>query len=234
MIKNFDKKNCQDLVLLFHILDNYGISDLTANHASVLSNDKKSFYINQHKHLFSQVKISNLIKIDINNKNKDLIKKVNLAGYNIHKYLHQSNRKPKWILHTHSELGVAISCLKEGFITRLNQSSARFHGMVEYINYGSMATLESEAKKIAKKTKKKTSLIILKNHGVIILADTIDELHHLTFHFEKCSKIQLSLLTNKKKINLISNKLATLTAKQHKSFGPIGKLSWQAIKNKFK
>ena len=38
-----DKKHKTDLVTLFKILDYHNLSDLTANHASVISDDKKSF-----------------------------------------------------------------------------------------------------------------------------------------------------------------------------------------------
>ena len=38
-----DKKHKTDLVTLFKILDYHNLSDLTANHASVISDDKKIF-----------------------------------------------------------------------------------------------------------------------------------------------------------------------------------------------
>ena len=59
-----DKKHKTDLVTLFKILDYHNLSDLTANHASVISDDKKSFYMNQHKYLFSQVSVKNLVKLN--------------------------------------------------------------------------------------------------------------------------------------------------------------------------
>ena len=54
-------------------------------------------------------------------------------------------------------------------------------------------------KKIANKLKSETRVIILRNHGVIILGKTIEELFHLTFHFEKCASIQLKLTDQKEK-----------------------------------
>ena len=229
-----DKENLKKLCNFFKILEIHKISDLTANHVSILSSEKGQFYTNQHKFLFSEMTPKNILKVRFYEKRKNILEKINIAGYQIHRFLHMSKAKPGAILHSHSVNAVAISCLKDGFIENLNQSSMRFYKKIKYVDFGSMAINEKIGLDIAKVVDENTSLIILKNHGNIILAKTIEELHHLTFHFEKCSKIQLSLLTNKKKINLISNKLATLTAKQHKSFGQIGKLSWQAIKNKFK
>ena len=147
-----------------------------------------------------------------------------------------SKYEPKAILHTHSENAVAISCLKGGFLTKLNQSSMRFYKSVEYVDYNAMAINQDEGKKIANKIKLDTRVVILRNHGVIILGETIEELFHLTFHFEKCASIQLKLSEQKSNIKLVSDKLANITSKMHKGFGPVGGLSWKAslrvIKNK--
>ena len=175
-----DKTIKKKLINFFKILELHGISDLTANHASVLSSDKKSFYTNQHKHLFSQVKNNNLIKINFFEKNKNLLKKVNKAGYQIHRFLHLSKAKPEAILHTHSINAVAISSLKQGFIEKLNQSSMRFYKKIKYVNYSAMVLDEKIGKELAKIVDTNTRLIILKNHGNIILAKTIEELQHLS------------------------------------------------------
>ena len=54
MNKKIDKQ--KQLEVLFKVIDHYNLSDLTANHASILSSDKKGFYINKHKYLFSEIK----------------------------------------------------------------------------------------------------------------------------------------------------------------------------------
>ena len=46
-----------------------------------------------------------------------------------------------------------------------------------------MVVDEKIGKKLASKIKKNTRIIILKNHGSIILGNSIKELFHLTFHF---------------------------------------------------
>ena len=69
------------LISFYKILALNGISDLTANHVSVLSSDNKSFYTNQHKYLFSQINEKNLIKVNLYESKKEILKKVNKAGY---------------------------------------------------------------------------------------------------------------------------------------------------------
>jgi len=212
----------------YKILSYHNIGDLTANHASILCSDKKSFFTNQHAHLFEEITNKNLIKVSLFEKNKNILNKVNIAGYYIHRNLHLSKFRPKAILHTHSENAVAISSLKNGFLTKLNQSSMRFYRAVEYVDYNGMAINQKEGKKIANKLKHNTRIIILRNHGIIILAKTIEELFHLTFHFEKCASIQLKSNNQKKNIKLVSDRIANITYKMHKGFGPVGQLSWNA------
>ena len=43
------------LANFYKILAYHRIGDLTANHASILSHDKNSFYTNQHAHLFEEI-----------------------------------------------------------------------------------------------------------------------------------------------------------------------------------
>ena len=97
-----------------------------------------------------------------------------------------------------------------------------------------MAVTEKIGKSIARVIDEDTRLIILKNHGNIILANTIEELHHLTFHFEKCCDIQLKILNSKSRYRLVNNKIALHTSKQHTHFGPVGKMSWEASMRKIK
>jgi ribulose-5-phosphate 4-epimerase/fuculose-1-phosphate aldolase len=226
---NLDNKRKKNLVLLFNVLNHFNISDLTANHASVMSSDKKSFYINQHKFLFSEISSKNLIKIETIKPDNNKLIKINRAGYYIHKYLHLSKAKPDYILHTHSENAVAISCLKNGFNTKLNQSSMRFYNAVKYFDYNGMVVDDKEGKKLARLVNSKTRLIILKNHGIIMMASTVEELFHLTFHFEKCASIQLKIINSGEKIVNVNNSVAQKTYNDHNSFGPVGNMSWNAI-----
>jgi ribulose-5-phosphate 4-epimerase/fuculose-1-phosphate aldolase len=231
-MNKIDKKNIKKLSIFFKILDLHKISDLTANHVSILASDHKSFFTNQHKHLFSQVNSKNLIKVNFYEKNKKKLEKVNIAGYQLHRFLHMSKAKPFAILHSHSVNAVAISCLKDGFIEKLNQSSMRFFKKITYVEYDAMAISEKIGKKVADKVDEGTRLIILKNHGNIILAKSLEELQHLTFHFEKCCEIQLKIINSKS--NLVIDKIAAKTAKQHTQFGPVGKMSWEASIKKIK
>ena len=185
--------------------------------------------MNQHQHLFSQIKVKNLVYVDLKSEFSKKYSIINKAGFYIHKFIHNSNYRPKAILHTHSINSVAISCLKEGFNEKLNQSSMRFFRRIEYLNYSGMVIDKKIGNKLAKIIKKNTKVIILKNHGSIIFADTIEELFHLTFHFEKCCNIQLSI-KNQSKTNKVSDAIAKLTCDQHEGFGAVGGMSWKASK----
>ena len=96
-----------------------------------------------------------------------------------------------------------------------------------------MVVDKKEGLKLHKLVDKDTKLIILRSHGIIILADTIDELFHLTFHFEKCAEIQLRIGT-KNSLTVVSDKISKLTCNQHEKFGKVGQMSWKAIKKAYK
>ena len=234
-MSKIDKKNIFKLCKFFQILDLYKISDLTANHASILSADKKSFFTNQHKFFFSQINPSNILKINFFEKNQRKLEKSNIAGFHIHRHLHLSKAEPFAILHTHSVNAVAMSCLKDGFIEKLNQSSMRFYKKVKYVEYNAMAITSDIGKEIASVVDKHTRLIILKNHGNIILGSSLEELQHLTFHFEKCCEIQFKITGMKTDYKKVTHEIASKTSNQHSSgFGSVGKMSWEASIRKLK
>ena len=114
-------------------------------------------------------------------------------------------------------------------IEKLNQSSMRFYRATEYFEYNGMVVNDTEGGKLSKLVNEKTRLIVLKNHGIIIIAPTIEELFHLTFHFEKCASIQLKIANSREKTNNIRNSIAQKTYNDHNSFGPVGSMSWNAI-----
>lgn len=153
--------------------------------------------------------------------------KINKAGFYIHKFLHNSKAKPGAILYTHSLNGVAISCLKEGFNEKLNQSSMRFFKRIKYFDYDGMVVDNNVAKNLCSQIDINKKIIILKNHGIIIIARDIEELFHLTFHFEKCCEIQLKL-SNNKELNKIGDKVAKLACDQNENFRKVGHMSWKA------
>ena len=223
----------KELANLFYVLDKMGIGDLTANHASIISKNKKGFFINKHKYLFSQINSKNLTYVDLKDTYKKKYSEINKAGFFIHKFLHLSINKPSAILHIHSENSVAISCLKNGLNEKLNQSSMRFFKKIKYFKFNGMVIDENEGLKLKNLVNKDTRLIILKNHGIIIMGNTIDELFHLTFHFEKCANIQLKI-GDRRDLSKVSDKIALQTSKQHEGFGKIGQMSWQAAKKSFK
>ena len=155
---------------------------------------------------------------------ESLVLEVKKIYFDFVKILEQHNRRAQLFS------GIDIH-LKSGFNEKLNQSSMRFYKKVKYFNYSGMVVDKNEGKKLQKIASEDIKLIILKNHGVIILGSSIDELFHLNYHFEKCAEIQLKI--NDNKLNKVSNKICELTSLQHSGFGKVGALSWAATKKKF-
>ena len=105
----------------------------------------------------------------------------------------------------------------------------RFFRKVKYVDYSAMVLDEKIGKEVSKVVDKNTKLIILRNHGNIIIADSLEELQHLTFHFEKCCEIQLKVMNSGYDFNTVKNEIALKTSTQHSQFGPVGKMSWEAL-----
>ena len=93
-------------------------------------------------------------------------------------------------------------------------------------DYGKLKSLILETQKLKNI---KTYVLVAGMHNLNFFGNTIEELFHLTFHFEKCCSIQLAI-PSKNKINLVSDKIAEKTCNQHEGFGLVGSMSWAASK----
>src|SRR5437764_1047253 len=78
---------------------------------------------------------SSLVKIDYDgNIVEDTGYPVNKAGFIIHSAVHMARPEVNCVLHTHTQAGIAVSCLAEGLLP-INQHSLTFYDRLAYHDY---------------------------------------------------------------------------------------------------
>ena len=117
---------------------------------------------------------------------------VNAAGFTIHSAVHMARHDAVCVLHTHTVAGVAVSSIKEGLLP-LNQWSAQFHDRIAFHDYEGIALNLEERERIVKDLGQR-NLMLLRNHGTLVLGRSVAEAVKLTLNLERSCKAQIAAL----------------------------------------
>src|SRR3954454_21800526 len=106
-----------DLAALYRLVAHFRMTDLIYTHISArLPGPEHRFLINQYGLLFHEMRASDLVKIDLDGNIVDQPKKesprVNPAVFTIPSAIHAARPDLKFVAHTHTSAGMAVSAQK--------------------------------------------------------------------------------------------------------------------------
>lgn len=182
----------QELAACYRLIAHYRMTDLISTHISVrLPGPEHHFLINPYGLFFEEITASNLVKIDLDgNKVQDSAYPVNPAGFVIHSAIHRAREDAQCVLHTHTRAGCAVAA-QEGGLLPVNQISLEFYGRVAYHNYEGIALNFSEQQRLVEDLGNK-SVMILRNHGLLTVGDSVKQAFLRMYYLEKACEIQLA------------------------------------------
>ncbi|MFS2161702.1 class II aldolase/adducin family protein [Pseudomonas sp. Pseusp122] len=182
----------QELAACYRLIAHYRMTDLISTHISVrLPGPEHHFLINPYGLFFEEITASNLVKIDLDgNKVQDSAYPVNPAGFVIHSAIHRAREDAQCVLHTHTRAGCAVAA-QEGGLLPVNQISLEFYGRVAYHDYEGIALNFSEQQRLVADLNDK-SVMILRNHGLLTVGDSVKQAFLRMYYLEKACEIQLA------------------------------------------
>jgi ribulose-5-phosphate 4-epimerase/fuculose-1-phosphate aldolase len=181
-----------DLAACYRLVDMFGMCDLHLNHISArVPGDEEHFLINPFGMMYEEITASSLIKVDLDGKiiaNSNPDYGVNLAGYVIHSAIHRSRHDVGCVLHTHTNAGMAVSCLKSGLLP-LTQTAMRW-GKVAYHDFEGVVVDLGEQERLVKNLGD-AEVMILRNHGLLAVGATIGAAFSNIYRLERACQTQL-------------------------------------------
>ncbi len=164
----------QRLAASYRIFSKFGFDDGVAGHITAKDPvDEDHFYVCPFTVSFSQIKASDIIKVDAGGNVVGAAWRVNAAGFAIHARIHEARPDAKAAAHSHSPWGRAFSALGRK-LQPITQSSCAFYNDHEILEeYTGVVLDPAEGDKIAA-TLGGAKGIILQNHGLITVGTTID------------------------------------------------------------
>lgn len=144
---------------------------------------------------YNEITASSLLKLDMNGNIVDQGStnfELNKPGYIIHTGIHLARPDLKAVIHLHYAPVAAASASKFGLLPICQEQALL--GEISYLDYTGIPTLEEEREAIAAGLGKKCKVMILRNHGLIVCGETIEEAYYLLTNLMRASETQARLL----------------------------------------
>lgn len=180
-----------DLAACYRLVADFGWDDLVFTHITArVPGTEDQFLINPYGMMFEEITASSLIKVDgQGNKVMDSAFPVNPAGFTIHSAVHGARHDIACVLHTHSLNGVAVSA-QEGGLLPLSQQSIFILASLAYHGYEGVALRDEEKPRLTADFGDKVFLM-LRNHGLLTVGETIADAFLSMYVFEAACAIQV-------------------------------------------
>jgi ribulose-5-phosphate 4-epimerase/fuculose-1-phosphate aldolase len=181
-----------DLAAAYQIAAIYKWTDLIYTHFSARVPGTDDFLINPYGLMFDEITASNLVKINEDGKILDdpLDMGVNEAGFVIHSCMHKARPEINCVIHTHTRAGVAVSAMKCGLLP-ISQHAMRVQPEVTYHDYEGVALYKEEQARMAADLGKTSKSMILRNHGLLALGETVREAFEIMYYLDAACQIQV-------------------------------------------
>ena len=165
--------------------------DLIYNHITArIPGSHDHLLINLYGMLYKEITASSLVKIDVHgNKLQDSPFPVNPAGFVIHSAIHAARHDARCVLHTHTLNGVAVSAQRAGLLP-ISQHSMAVLASLGYHDFEGPALRDDEKPRLVADLGDKTSLI-LRNHGLLTVGETVAEAFVAMYYLEASCAIQV-------------------------------------------
>ena len=180
-----------DLAACYRLVELFGWSDLANTRITArIPGAPEHFLINRVDLLYDEITASSLVKIDSDGNNVEPTDApVNRGGFAIPSAIHRARPEIACVIHTHTIAGCAVSMQKQGLLP-LNQHALQVLGDVAYHDYeGSGRSGEERGRFLA--TLGERHIMVLRNHGLIVVGETIGEAFILTYRMERACAMQL-------------------------------------------
>ena len=210
-----DEKNARiDLAAAFRLAARLGMHEAVANHFSMsVSPDGSRFLINPKWRHFSRIRASDLILVDTNDADSLASCDLDPTAWAIHGQLHRLNPTAQVAMHLHPVYSTTISTLRDPTILPIDQNTARYFNRVAVdTQYGGMADSEAEGARLASLLKDRTRLM-MGNHGVLIVAETVGEAFDDMYTIERACQILVTAYSTGRELSVLSDDVAERTAR---------------------
>jgi ribulose-5-phosphate 4-epimerase/fuculose-1-phosphate aldolase len=222
------------LAAAYRLVAHFHWDDLIFTHLSArVPGPDHHFLINPYGMTFDEITASSLVKVDLAGKKvMDSPYEINPAGFTIHSAIHEARDDAKCVLHVHSINGAAVSAQKGGLLP-ISQQSIFVLSSLAYHDYEGVALRDDEKPRLVRDLGAK-NLLMLRNHGLLTVADNVPDAFLLLYTFEAACMIQVRAQAGGGELVPIDPRIVETGRQQAETVthGGGGALAWPALLRK--
>ena len=223
-----------DLAAAYRLVALYGWDDLIFTHISArVPGAEHHFLLNPYGMMFDEVTASNLVKIDLDGKKvMESNYFINPAGFTIHSAVHAARADARCVMHLHTDYGIAVSAQKDGLLP-ISQQAMFPLASLAYHDYEGLALNEDEKPRLVSDLGNK-SYLILRNHGLLTIGQTVADAFLSMYLLESACRIQILAQSGGGELHHVADPIIGLTAKQISAVtvGQGAELTWPGLLRK--
>jgi len=180
-----------NLAALYRLVALHGWDDLIYTHISArVPGPEHHFLINPYGYLFEEMTASMMVKVDLEGNIVDKTPhRINPAGFTIHSAIHAARDDATWVMHLHTDQGVAVAAQPGGLLP-ISQHATLILGDLAYHDYEGVALDLDERERIVNDIGDK-NLLLLRNHGTLTVGDSAVGAFTRMFYLERACKMQI-------------------------------------------
>ena len=180
-----------DLAAAYRLVAHYGWDDLVFTHISArVPGPEHHFLINPYGMMFEEITASSLVKVDLDGNIVTATSyQINPAGFTIHSAVHAAREDALCVIHLHTDYGIAVSAQQDGLLP-ISQQALFALSSLAYHDYEGLALNEEEKPRLVADLGSKMFLI-LRNHGLLTVGQTVADAFMSMFLLERACKIQI-------------------------------------------
>jgi ribulose-5-phosphate 4-epimerase/fuculose-1-phosphate aldolase len=191
-----ERRTRVDLAAMFRLAALNHWDDVIFTHISaVVPGEHTHFLINPSNLMFEEITASTLVKVDLDGTiiDTDGRQQINPAGFAIHSAIHAARPEAKFVVHLHTDDGIAVSCQTEGLLPLAQTSVGMIHHVAYHDYEGVAEGVEEGVRMVASLGDK--MVLILRNHGTLSVGRTAGEAWMYMYWLERACTQQVRALS---------------------------------------
>ncbi len=206
-----------DLAAAFRWAARLNLHEAVANHFSLAVNeDGTRFLINPNQAHFSRIRASELLLLDAND--PDTLNRPDapdLTAWELHGAIHRHCPHARCVMHTHSIFATVLASLADSTLPPIDQNTATFYNRVVVDDrFGGLAFEDEGARCAAMLTDPRNQVMVMGNHGVLVLGDGVGDAFNRLYYFERAAETYIRALQTGQPLRRIPDEIAEKTARE--------------------
>uniref|UniRef100_A0A8C6STE3 Adducin 2 (beta) n=1 Tax=Neogobius melanostomus TaxID=47308 RepID=A0A8C6STE3_9GOBI len=184
------------LASVHRLFDLYGWAQLGHTCLTLRVNkEQEHFLVLPDGLAYSEVTGSSLVKVNLLG---EVVERgstnlgVDLDKFSLHSAIYSARPDVRCLLHLQTPASAAVSNMKSGLLPLSHE--ALLVGEVAYYDYNGVMEQEEERVELQKSLGPTCKVLVLRNHGIVALGETVEEAFYSIYHIQAACQIQVSAL----------------------------------------